>query len=187
MTNDWDLVLATPDPERSVAHEIAMVVEKFTQSTEDWTASTAAHKVVDWLVRNDPDLLNEFLAMHAVPLIRDIINREASRVRSQNRHHARRSVFARAATYFESTGDPSLLHTEFLNEEYAVDGNRRLKLADMRASDLLFVVKRYESQAAEIVMRSHFLRALADRCGDRPVREVFTEQQLATMWNSLVS
>ena len=187
MNKDWDMVLANAlAAERNVGEEIMLVIEKFT-SEEDWTASRAATQTVQYLLNHDPDLLSAFLESHAVDLIRTMISRQAASTRSRNRVTARRSVFEKAAQHFEDTGDESLLHTNFLAEEYAVAGNRRMRLREMRADDLLFVANRYRTQAVEMQMREAFLRALATRCEneERTVGQLFGEEQLATMWNSI--
>ncbi len=187
MNNDWDMVLANAlASERNIADEIMRVIEKFT-SEPDWTASRAATQTVQYLLNHDPDLLSAFLESHAVDLVRTMISRQAASERSRNRVTARRSVFEKAARHFEDTGDDSMLHTNFLTEEYAVAGNRRMRLREMRAEDLLFVASRYRTQAVEMQMREAFLRALAIRCEneDRAVGQLFSEEQLATMWNSI--
>lgn len=187
MSNDWDVVLSNAlASERNIGEEIMLVIEKFT-SEEDWTASRAATQTVQYLLNHDPDLLSAFLESHAVDLIRTLISRQAASARSRNRVTARRSVFERAARHFEDTGDDTMLHTNFLAEEYAVSGNRRMRLREMRAEELLFVATRYRTQAVEMQMREAFLRALAARCEDegRTVGELFSEEELATMWNSI--
>jgi hypothetical protein len=168
--------------DRDYGSEVREIVDKF--CVDNWTAPSVATKVVDHLITSDPDLLHGFLRMHAHGIIRDMVTSAHRSIRTYNRIQASRSVFKEAADQFEQ-GNEEPLRTGFLQESYALEDGSWRPLKDLRAEELSFVAGRLENQAATMAMRAAFLRALARRCGDTPVGDVFSEVQLAKLWNSL--
>jgi hypothetical protein len=55
-------------------------------------------------------------------------------------------------------------------------------LKDMRATELNFAADDFAVRAKRNAMQEAFLRALAKRCGDQAVGDVFTEDQVAALW-----
>jgi hypothetical protein len=150
----------------------------------EYSAPQVANELVEYLQQNDPGLLQGFLSTYAVTLIRQTINERDRSFRSHNRATARRSVFRQAAQAFEE-GDMEPLHTHFLSEMHVIrDGSKR-QLKDMTASDLLYVAGTLRQQAHSLRMQEAFMRALAKQCGNKPVGEIYTEEQLAVMWGSI--
>lgn len=170
------------EEERSYGLEVRQIVDSFCQGT--WTAPQSAIRVVEYLRANDPELLAGFLDLHAVAIIRDMINERDRSTRSHNRQTASRSVFRNAAEAFDD-GDPEPLTTHFLSELYIVEDGTKKALKDMRAEDLTFAANEYRRRSRELQMQEAFLRALAKKCKTQSVGAVFDEDQIALMWISL--
>jgi hypothetical protein len=82
-------------------------------------------------------------------------------------------------------GDPtalsSWLGTSFVVNEDAI----RKPLGDMVKDELTFVADSYGRTATSAAFEEAWFRAIAKRVGSRTVGEVYTEDQLVTMRNSI--
>lgn len=168
---------------RDYAAEMSAVIEAEISDGPFVSATVAAH-IVDKLRATDPDLLAGWLDFQAVGILRDAISTRERSARSYARAVRGRSVFAAAADRAES-GDTSALGA-FLDIRYVVDeDNTRVRLADMDRTGLLFAADNYRRQANENLMEEAFLRALAKKVGRRTVAAVYSEQQIAAMWQGI--
>lgn len=169
---------------RDYAAEVRALVDE--TCTEPWSAPEVAMAVVEYLRLHDPELLTGFLDLCAVNLVRTLINERDRSVRSYNRKTASRSVFHEAAARHEQ-GDTEPLKklTFFLSELYVTENGTKMALKDMAAPQLTFAADGFADRARQSQLREAFLRALAKKCGDKPVGDVFTEQQIADLWLSI--
>lgn len=152
-----------------------------------WSAPAVATQVVEDLRVNDPDLLYGFLDLCAVTMVRQLINGRDQSARSHNRKTASRSVFKEAAEEHERGNSAPLEElTQFLQELYVIEDGSKMALKDMHSTELNYVADTFEQRARENQMRAAFLYALANKCGDRAVGEIFTEEQVAALWLSIV-
>jgi len=167
---------------RDYAAEMRAVIDAEAQGT--YASPVVAQQIVDKLRATDPELLSGYLDAQAVQIIRHAINLRDCSVRTHNRVAATRSVFRSAAEAAEA-GDEEPLRTHFLAEVYLVEGGLKMPLREMRAAELTFAADDFARRASEHLMREAFLRALAKKCRTRPVGEVFSEDKLAALWNSI--
>jgi hypothetical protein len=151
--------------------------------TGTWSAPGVANSIVENLRTNDPELLAGFLDLCAVDVVRNLVNERDRSTRSHNRKTASRSVF-REATQKHEAGDTEPLEqlTHFLQELYVSEDGTKIALKNMRAQELNFAADDFALRAKQNAMQEAFLRALAKKCGDRSVGEVYTEDQVAAMW-----
>jgi len=160
-------------------------------TNEQYNAAEIARTVVAELRREDPDLLLGWLSVQAVRLVRETILKRDSTFRGENRQRAAystsRSVFRDAAAEFERTGDDKPLRSRFMAEVYVIPDGSRVPLRLMTADQLNFAADDFQQRGRESLFREAFLRAVATRCGDRTVEEVFDEGQLARLWLSIAT
>jgi hypothetical protein len=154
--------------------------------TGTWSAPGVANSVVEDLRANDPELLAGFLDLCAVDVVRNLVNERDRSTRSYNRKTASRSVFREAAEKHEA-GDTEPLEklTYFLQELYVAADGTKVALKNMRGPELNFAADDFAQRARQSQLQEAFLRALAKKCGDRSVGELFTEDQVAALWLSV--
>lgn len=167
---------------RDYAAEMKSLIESATRS-EPYTSVQVALDLVRKLEFSDPELLNGWLRGNAVSFLRQSINLRDSAQRLRAHNMASRSVFREHATAMEA-GDPEPM-AEFLAIRYVVADGNRVRLAQMRRSDLEFVADTYGKRAARNAMTETFLRLLSDKVGDGQVEDYYTDKQLSEMWSSL--
>lgn len=148
-----------------------------------WSAPIVAHDVVKRLRKDDPELLAGFLDACAVSVVRTLINERDKSTRAYNRATASRSVFREAAERHEH-GDSAPLEqlTYFLQELYIAPDGNKVALKDMKAPELTYAADGFAKLARQHQMQEAFLRALANKCGDQAVGEIFTEDEVAAVW-----
>lgn len=181
--------------ERDWIEEMRLIINL--KAGSDISAPIAAKEIVDALLKNDPELLQNWLLLGAAGFVRDAINAVAKSERGRNRSIAGRNPEVRAVfrnTVQEgSTDDVRRLSddlnnevvTNFLQERYVVPGNRRMSFGDMGREERLFVANHYRQAAREHALREAFIRAVDRRAGLRRTSEVFSEEKLAKLWHSL--
>ncbi len=181
--------------ERDWMEEMRLIIKL--KANGEASAPIAAKEIVDALLKNDPELLQNWLLLGAPGFIRDAINAVSKSERGRNRSIAGRNPEVRAV--FRNTvqeGDASDLRnlgdnlsdevvTSFLHERYVVAGNRRMSLGDMGREERLFVAHHYRQAAKEHALREAFIRAVDRRAGLKRTAEVFSEESLAKLWHSL--
>lgn len=169
---------------RDYAAEVRVLVDAACTGT--WSAPSVAIGVVNHLRAKDPELLAGFLDLCAVEVVRNLVNGRDRSTRSYNRKTASRSVFKEAADKHEQ-GDTEPLETLtcFLQELYVIEDGTKKPLKNMRAPELNFAADEFTERARQSQMREAFLRALAKRCGEKSVGEIFTEDQVAALWLSV--
>lgn len=169
---------------RNYAAEMRAVIDAETASGP-YTSVTVAGHIVEKLRATDPELLDGWLHAQAVQFVRMAINQRDCSTRTHARQIASRSVFRDAALAAEA-GDPEALGG-FLRTVYVVEDGSRVRLAEMRSPDLLFVAEDYGHRAADALMQEAFLRALAKKVKNRRVSDVYDEVKLAELWQSIAA
>lgn len=171
-----------PVRDRDYLAEMRAVIAAETTGGPYVSAIVAQH-IINKLRVTDPDLLEGWLNANAVAFVRHAINLRDCSARTTARHTAKRQAFGESATRFEQ-GDRTAM-THWLTVVHVVEDGSRKKLAEMTAADLAHVADGYESRAAENAMTAAFLRALGKKVGRRTVADVFTEEKLTALWQSL--
>lgn len=169
-------------PERDFIAEMRAVIDAETANGPYVSAVVAEH-IVEKLSANDPELLDGWLHVQAVSLIRHAINLMDCSKRSHARTATRRGVFAKAVEEHEKGNAEPLV--VWLNVPFPVEDGSRKRLAELTAADLKFVAAEYENRAAENALTAAFMRKLAAKVGRGTVADKFTDDQLIAMWNSL--
>lgn len=167
---------------RNFAADMRTVIDAETAHGPYVSAVVAAH-IVEKLDATDPELLNGWLREQAVNFLRHAINLRDCSVRSHARATATRSVFRDAAEKAEA-GDMEALGT-FLSVVHVIEDGSRMRLAEMRRPELVYVAETYDRRAAENALQAAFLGALARKVGKGKVSDHFDETKLADLWNSI--
>ena len=167
---------------RNYVAEMRAVIDSETASGPYISAVVAEH-IVDKLRATDPELLQGWLDQQAVNFLRHAINLRDCSARSHARATAGRSVFKDAADAAEA-GDPEALGS-FLSVVHVIEDGSRVRLAEMRKPELLFVAETYDRRAAENALQAAFLGALARKVGKGRVSDHFDEQKLNELWLSI--
>jgi hypothetical protein len=139
-------------------------------------AVVVAMRIVQKLAASDPDLLDGYMDLNKVNVIRDAVAFRDRSERSRTRIRASRVDFARAVAAGEVIG--------FLDVHYVVEGHR-IPLGQMTGGDLRWVAQEYDATAREALMEKAFFTALAKRVGKGLVSDHFTEAQIAALRASL--
>lgn len=154
-------------------------------ATTGYRPAQVATEIVEKLRTNEPEVLSVWLDAQAEHFIWQAIN---DRDRSRRGHavqRAKSSAFREAREAHES-GNVTALRV-FLDTAYTVEDGTRIRLAEMRKADLLFVATGYEERKRQNAMWEAFHRALAKKVGKGTVADHFSEDQLATMWESIAA
>ena len=149
-------------------------------------SNIAAAEIVEKLRANDPDLLYGWLSAHAVQIVRKTIQEIDHSRRSSAKVQATRSVFAAAAEKAEH-GDASDLEqfrSGWLDTRFVVEGQRRL-LSDLTGTEVLKVAESYHDRAQQNLTEEAFMRAIAKRVGKRKVGDVFSNETLNRLRQSI--
>ena len=168
---------------RDYAAEIRAKIEEMLDREEEWIAGIVAAKLVAQLRETDPELLDGWLQEGAADFIRQTITKLDHAHRTHSRTVAKNQTLAKAVEAAE-TGDTGPL-TEFLSTVYEGAGGTRKRLADMKREDLDFASNKYFVRADQNRIAGMFLKALAEKVGNGQVRDHFSEEQLAKMWQSI--
>lgn len=151
----------------------------------DITPVVEAQDLVDKLRRDDPEFLTLWLLDHASAILADQIRGVLRARRTSARHSARAGSFAVSARKFKATGDVAALG-RWMDVRYVIDDlNNQRRLGDMRSDDLMWVANRTESRANNELLEAAFHRALAAKLDNKKVSEVFTEDQIDRMYQSM--
>lgn len=167
---------------RNYAAEMRALIDAETAGGP-YVSAAVAERIVEKLEAADPELLDGWLHAQAVGFIRHAINLRDCSQRTHARLTASRSVFRDAASAAEA-GDTEAL-SSWLTTVYVVEDGSRVRLAEMRKPELLFVADDYGRRAADALLQEAFLRALAKKVGQRKVSDVFDEEKLSALWLSI--
>lgn len=171
---------------RNLAKEVRDYVDdELDKSGDTFVAGIIASNVVDRLRREDPELLTKFLDQHAHQIITRMIGDIARAQRSHARANAGRKVYSEALERHEA-GETRAL-ASWLDTVYVVTADdQRKRLGDMTQDELLYAANDYSERARTNAAQAAFLRALAERVGANLVSDIFNDEDLARMWNSLL-
>jgi hypothetical protein len=167
---------------RNYATEMRATIDAETADGPYMSVVVAA-RIVEKLEATDPELLQGWLSTQAVQFVRMAINARDCSTRTHARATAGRSVFKEMADAAEA-GDAEPLGS-WLRTVFVLEDGSRQRLAEMRAADLTFVADDYGRRAADALMQESFLRALAKKVGKRKVSDVYDEDKLAQLWQSI--
>lgn len=150
-------------------------------SAEEFVVLVEANRLHDYLVENDPELLDGWLRRQAVRILAQTIRDDERFRRIRARSQGTPRAFAAAA----KSGDPERLSVFAAHLVVSTDNTRRT-IGQMTGADHLFVAGRYGREANRAKMLESFHRAVAARVGDAKTCEVFTEPEYLAMYNSVV-
>lgn len=169
----------------SLAKDVRSIIdEELERAGDTYVVGIIAERVVSRLRMESPELLAKFLDEHAVQVISTVVGQISRLTRATVQHKARTASFRSAMERFEQ-GDTKALGA-WHDAMYVVTVNdQRKRLGDMYKEDLEFAVSDYVNRARSNTIQASFLAALAAKVGAKKVSEVFTEEELARMWNSL--
>lgn len=165
--------------DRDYAADMRAVIDAETGESPYVSRAVAAH-IVEKLRATDVDLLTGWLDHHAESLIWQAINDRDRSTRAKARATAGARRFAAAS---ESEDEAQV--ARFLNVPYVIEDGSRVRLAELHATDLLFVAQGYEQRASDNAMNAAFLRALAKKVGKDRVADHYDDAALAEMWRSV--
>jgi hypothetical protein len=147
----------------------------------DYIAAVEAHRFVEFMEREHPDELAEWLRVKAVAFVTETIKHNENRERQRVVARAGARAFALAV----ENGDDV---AGIFKMRFVVDDlNTRRPLGDMTADDCRFASDNYAAQSVRAKAMSSFLRVLADRVGESTVADVFGERTCEDLLRSFVS
>lgn len=170
---------------RDLAREVRAVVdEELNQAGDTYVAGLIAQKVVARLRQEDPELLTKFLDQHAITIVTRMVGDISRSLKTHARAQSGREQFRKAVERQEA-GQPRAV-ASWLDTVYVVTTDeQRKRLRDMDKQDLEYAITDYTTRARVNAMQAAFLRALAKKIGARTVGEVYSDQELSTMWTSV--
>lgn len=170
---------------QDLAREVrAIVDEEIDRAGETYVAGVVAQKVVNRLRQEDPELLTKYLDQHAVTIITQMVGSISRAQRTYARANSGKQVFSKALARQEA-GEPRAL-SAWLDTMYVVTtDDQRKRLRDMDRQDLEYAITDYTNRARSNALQAAFLRALVKKIGARTVGEVYSDEELSRMWNSI--
>jgi hypothetical protein len=168
--------------DREVIAAMGEMIDAATQHGEV-VARMVADDLIGKLRLADPEFLARWLDIRAGETLGAYVRERLNSQRSYARSMHRRSVFAHAAVEFELTGESSAFA---LFDSLVVVGpdNLRKRFGDLTRDDCLFVAAKYGASRREAEAYERFHQKLAERLGDKTVREVYSEAQCIAMLGS---
>jgi hypothetical protein len=166
---------------RDYATEMRAVIDA--EATGTYVPALVAAGICEKLRDVDPDLLAGWLDAQAEQILRHAINLRDCSQRTAARHHRPRSVFAADAEAAEA-GEPERL-AGWLDTRFTVEDGSRTPLRDLDRDGLLFASDTYTARAKDNQMMAAFLKAVSRKVRTGVVGDHFTDEALATMWDSL--
>jgi hypothetical protein len=174
-----------PVVERNYSLDMREAIDKqLAQMEEPYTLTEVATYLVTYLERHDKELLTGWLNMQVVDLLRMQIGTIERSRRTHNRNVSKRLEFGAMIDAHER-GDSEPLTTWLSQPVVFNDQNQQKPLRDMTKPDLLFSAESYGKQEKSAQLERVFKEALARKVGRRTVGEVFTEEQIAALHESL--
>lgn len=169
-----------------VNDQIREILDMFTPNDQPYRPPELAQQVVAYLREHDPNLLSEWLDLHAVNLVRDMINHRDRSARAHARATSSRRIFQGVLEEFQLTGNRKVI-TNWLDTVYQVGDGSKKRLREMGSHDLKFAARDYEVAEVENGLMKQFLRALGNQITNdgETVGDYYTEEQLREMWNSI--
>lgn len=167
---------------RDYCREMRQIADEVT-ADGPYIPRVAASEIVAKLRATDPDLLDGWLQAQAEHFVWQMINDRDRSVRAAIRHRKKPREFA-SAVKSHNNGDSAPL-LKFMDMPLTIANGTRPVLGDLYRDDLLYVQGTYERRTRDNAMMGAFLGALAKKVGDGRVRDHFSEDQLAKMFDSL--
>jgi hypothetical protein len=175
-------------PSRKSARDFVGEMEAFVRDecggSEPYTATGMAQTLVEKLLVDDKALLRGWLDAQATDILRDYISTVDRSNRAHNRMMSKRVKFRDALRDHEAGDDEAL--TDWLATTFVVDEDQvRKPLGAMVRDELNYVADQYERTAASAAFEEAWFRAIAKKVGRGCVGDVFTEEELVKMRNSI--
>lgn len=179
--------------DRDYIAEMEAHIEAATKGS-DWVAAVVAEKLCSQLLESDPELLDGWLHVMAVPLLRRIIGLRVHSQRRAIKRGARVRAFSDAVADLEGAAEEggrvsaAAVLLGMFSEIHTVDEDQtRKRAADMTGPEHLYVAENtYQRSANTALMLAAFHRAVAKKVGKRRTEDVFSEQQYEDLYISIV-
>lgn len=182
LNDDGTTSLSTEEVDAQMNDHISKVVG----GAGDVVPAVAARELVSMLAASNPSLLTSWLDLHAEDFLQSLIRTRIRAGRSRTRKQSKVRKFSEGAQKFTEDGDGQAFLSSF-DVRYAVDDNgSQRRVAEMTGSDHKYVASRYEVSARTARMLAAFHREVAKHLGEKRVADVFTEEQYALMYRSIV-
>lgn len=167
---------------RDYVTEMRQVIDAET-ADGNYSAPILARHIVYKLLATDPELLEGWLLVQAVPVLSDWISTRDRSRRSHVRRTSGSKAFAQDAKAFQDGNQAAI--TGWLEVSQVMKDGSRRRIAELTGEELLWVAGEYARQAVNLKLHEAFLRAIAKKVGQDKVSDHFTNQQLDEMWRSL--
>lgn len=165
--------------ERDYMAEIRRVIENERGNHAGDPAPIVAHRIVQFLMDHDPELLTGWLRTNATNFLRDTISQIDRSSRAYNRRIAERAEFGEQVTDGESA-------TTWLNTNFVVDQHGgRLPLRRMQGRHLVYVALGYEQDERTAKFEAAFFRALAKKVQLGRVEDFYDEDAIQRLRRSI--
>ena len=179
--------------DRDYIAEMDAVIAEVTEGG-GWVPAVVAAKLHARLLENDPDLLDGWLHVMAIQMLRRMIGLRQSHERTVARRRAGARAFASAAQEFadadgeeETEAAGARLLGLFRVTHEVDDKNTQKRAFEMTGPEHLFVAENtYQRTANTHLMIAAFHRAVAKKIGSRRTDEVLTEERYEAMYRSIV-
>lgn len=159
-----------------------------------------ARTIFDQLLELDPDLLDGWVAMHALDLVKKAVGDRHRAVRAQNRQAAMREPILKAKLQVADaearmgnlrpaaalSTELSDKRTKFLTERYIGEDGNFIVLGEMKRAERRRVANYHDTMGRAHLTRKAFMLAIDERCGaDKATGDIFTEEDLSALWRKL--
>lgn len=172
---------------RDYSAEMTKLIEAGLDAQGDIVPSLMAADLVSDLSQRDPDLLTEWMKVHAEYILTSAIRGVLSRRRAKGSTGAAR--FEQAAAEYEDDQDPTKFVGVF-EVRYRVDEqNTQRRLGDLDADDCDFVAHDYKGRAENLLLKYRLFEMLAKKLresGAAYLSAIYTEDQIRAMYGSIV-
>jgi hypothetical protein len=151
---------------------------------ERWTPREAAEKLVARLEESEPARFDEWMRDNALRTLHQAFNARlrSDRARRFSRMKARR--FGEAAEAY-AAGDNQALDPYLIQYVIDEDAGLRLNLGDMTGNDCFRAAEPFRRRVAENSRQAAFLEKLGREAGRRKIKNVYSREQLASVFATL--
>lgn len=139
----------------------------------DFIPAIEGDKLYEWLEKNDPDLYIGWAWEIGRVLLGEEFRRRMQKKRALTTENARH-------------GGQRRITKAFWDMSYEVNAEHTQRpLKNMTKDDLLYAAESYSKRAFANELQAEFLRVIAKKVGNKTVEEVYTEEQIRKMYDSV--